>query len=87
MDEFVTELIVNLVISNCQYRTYLLYNIFLTFPLHTPGNRNKINSHFYPQMCNLLTNVSLKDENIKFSPKKCKKCDKYIYWLTSISHR
>jgi len=27
----------------------------------------RVNNHFYPSMCNLLTNASLKNENTKFS--------------------
>ena len=45
-----------------------------------------INSHFCFWMCNLLTNVSMKDENTKFSPRKYKKCDKYIRPLTLLHH-
>ena len=49
-------------------------------------NFSWVNSHFCPPMCNLLTNVSLKDENTKFSSWKYKKSDKYILLLTFVRH-
>ena len=53
--------------------TYLSYNIFLTFCLFILWKYEWINSHFCFLKCNLLTNVSLKDKNTKFSHWKCKK--------------
>ena len=52
------------------------------------NKKSRANSHFCPWMCNSLLN----DENTKFSPRKCKKCGKYIWPLivdenTKFCHR
>ena len=42
----------------------------------------RLNSYFCPLIYNLLINMFLKDENIKFNPQKYKKYKKYIRSLT-----
>lgn len=37
------------------------------------------NNNFCSQMYNLLINTSMKDENTKFNPRRCKKYEKNIF--------
>ena len=64
--------------------TYLSYTIFLNFSFVHSLRIWMVNSHFCLWMCNSLTNTFLKDKNTKFSHWKCKKCNKYIWSLTSV---